>query len=199
MMKTILMILAALLSNVLGAESYVISNGQRIVAPAGCSIVSSSYGTAVAPAGCSIVSSSYGTAVAPAGSSIVSSSNGTTIAPAGSSVVSSSSGTAVRPAQYGGSYSAIAYDKNVRRCGASWNWGNQTLANKKAVESCNRADCKVVVTAQSMCTVLAATKNVTHDSWWARDYNQRRARTIALQNCESHYGNCEIICDTCNH
>lgn len=93
-------------------------------------------------------------------------------------------------------FGAIAYSKSTGRFGSSWNQSNRFSAERSAMSSCGRSDCRVLLWFQNGCGALAVNRNGGHA--WNLGRSLYEAKLLTSNRCTSQYGGCKLICSVCS-
>jgi len=96
------------------------------------------------------------------------------------------------------SYGAIAYSAKDKGAGWSYNWDDQSKAQKVALDNCSAhgSACKSIVWYYNSCAAVAADGNIVT---WGRDSTRPRAQQTALTECTKAGGKkCVIQASLCS-
>ncbi|AKG22898.1 DUF4189 domain-containing protein [Calothrix sp. 336/3] len=97
-------------------------------------------------------------------------------------------------------YGAIAYSRQTRANGTSWNFATRDAAERAAVRECERysgsGDCQSMIWFRNACAALAEADNGALGWAWNRDRGP--AEREAVRQCFRYRGdNCKVIRWTC--
>ena len=96
----------------------------------------------------------------------------------------------------GGTWGALAYDKNTGRSGYSWNQYGRHSAIRAAMRRCGH-DCRILTTFSRSCVALATDRRGVYG--WARDHNSYSARRRARNACRRYGGHhCRVKVSVCS-
>jgi len=96
------------------------------------------------------------------------------------------------------SFGAIAYSKRSQHYGYATGKHSRRAAEDRALELCDRRDCKVEVWFKNNCAALA-TGSQGQIVGWAYNENEHRARERAIEECRNHDGRrCQVVVATCS-
>jgi serine/threonine-protein kinase len=94
-------------------------------------------------------------------------------------------------------YGAIAYSLRTGHYGYTDNAGTRGGAERRAVELCERRDCRVEVWFRNSCGALATSESG-QKYGWAQNTSLREAKEIAIRNCRRDGGRgCRVLISAC--
>ncbi|HEX3067257.1 MAG TPA: DUF4189 domain-containing protein [Thermoanaerobaculia bacterium] len=97
----------------------------------------------------------------------------------------------------GDRYGAIAYSTRTGNYGYADNAGTRAGAERRALENCERRDCKVEVWFRNSCGALA-TGEGGRIYGWAQNSSLREAKESAVEHCRHEGGRrCRVVISAC--
>jgi serine/threonine-protein kinase len=99
----------------------------------------------------------------------------------------------VSPADF---YGAISYSQSSRRFGSAWGYQSKNEAEQRALASCNREDCQIVIWFKNACGSLARARNGAIA--WSGGKDLIEAKRLASNECTRRWGSCKLICSVCS-
>lgn len=94
-------------------------------------------------------------------------------------------------------YGAIAYSRRTGHYGYADNAGSREAAERRALERCERRDCKVEVWFRNSCGALATGEDG-QIYGWAHDTSLREAKESAVEHCRHEGGRrCRVLISAC--
>jgi serine/threonine-protein kinase len=98
----------------------------------------------------------------------------------------------------GDRYGAIAYSLRTGHYGYADNAATRAGAERRALDLCERRDCKIEVWFLNSCGALATSENGQYFGW-AHDTSLREAKEIAVRNCRREGGRgCRVLVSACS-
>jgi hypothetical protein len=97
------------------------------------------------------------------------------------------------------SYGAVALDLKTNTYGYSSKQASEQASKQAALADCGKKGCKVFHTYSNSCTAMAyGWVSGRGNFFMIGDENIQLAQQKALGNCQSQYGNCEIVMSECS-
>lgn len=93
-------------------------------------------------------------------------------------------------------FGAIAYGKQSRRWGSSFDFKTRVVAERRALGQCGADDCEVIVWFKNACAALARAGN--EDLGWAWADSRAEAERVALGYCSKAGAGCQIVVWACS-